>query len=410
MPIRQHALTIVAPVRAEARAGLAARLELVEREVVKALGSVKSLHFGRFVLIENTPGDAGGVLRLVFESNHDGEQEAHLTEVAKVLARFEDDLFGSWEGYEKGRLGAFAAAHARRASSFYLGHPGLSVAQIQNDCQVRLRLEELLDEEAAAGRVQGSTAVDVRARLLASLAKEPLSTEPVDRGFPPQPWARLYMYVGLGSLVVVLGVVLLPFAALVELWEQRHENPQELVKEDDERLARIGAKEDAIGQNGLTHYVAIRKHPLRHVTLPIVLWLVEQARQTIAYEGTLGGISSIHFARWIDLGDGTLLFFSNYDGSWEAYLGDFVDKAHMYLSAVWSNTKWFPRTLALLLGGASRESEFKQWVRTCQVENQIWYSGYPELTVLDVLRNAKVREGANGTMNEEQANAWLARL
>ena len=77
---------------------------------------------------------------------------------------------------------------------------------------------------------------------------------------------------------------------------------------------------------------------------------------------------------------------------------------------MWSNTKWFPRTFALLLGGASKESEFKRWVRTCQVENQIWYSGYPELTVFDVLRNAKVREDAIGTMNEEQAKAWLARL
>ncbi len=410
MPARQHALTIIAPVRTAARAGLAKRLVDIEPEVVRALAGAKSLHFSRFVVIENTPGDSGGILRLVFESNHDGEQEAHLAEMAKVLARFEDDLFGSWEGYEKGRLVAFAAAHARKASSFYLGHPGLSVGQIQNDGQIRLRLGELLDEEAAAGRVKGSTAVDLRARLLASLAKEPLSTEPVDRGLPPQPWARLYMYAGLGSLVVVMGAVLLPLTALVELWEQRHEDPQDLVKEADERLATIGKKEDKIGQNGLTHYVAMRKHPLRKITLPIVLWLVEQARQTIAYEGTLGGISSIHFARWIDLGDGTLLFFSNYDGSWEAYLGDFVDKAHIYLSAVWSNTKWFPRTFALLLGGASRESEFKQWVRTCQVENQIWYSGYPELTVLDVLRNAKLREGATGTMNEEQAKAWLARL
>jgi len=410
VPVRQHALTIIAPVRAGAREGLAGRLERIEHEVVRALGDVKSLHFGRFVLIENTPGDAGGALRLVFESNHDGDEAAHLAELASVLARFEDDLFGSWEGYARGQLAAFAAGHARRASSFYLGHPGLSVGQIKNDCHVRLRLEDLLDEEQAAGRVQGSTAVDLRTRLLARLAAEPLSTEPVDRGLPAQPWARLVMYVGIGSLVIVMGSVLLPLTALVELWEHRHEDPQRLVAEDDERLVRIGAKEDSLGQNGLTHYVAMRRHPLRKITLPIVLWLIERARHTIAYEGTLGGISSIHFARWIDLGDGTLLFFSNYDGSWEAYLGDFVDKAHIYLSAVWSNTKWFPRTLGLLLGGASKESEFKQWVRTCQVENQIWYSAYPELTVLDVLRNAKVREGARGALNEEQSRAWLAHL
>ena len=88
MPVRQHALTIIAPVRAGAREGLAGRLERIEHEVVRALGDVKSLHFGRFVLIENTPGDAGGALRLVFESNHDGDEAAHLAELASVLARF----------------------------------------------------------------------------------------------------------------------------------------------------------------------------------------------------------------------------------------------------------------------------------------------------------------------------------
>ncbi|HSO33417.1 MAG TPA: hypothetical protein VLT33_12875, partial [Labilithrix sp.] len=385
--------------------------EHIEPDVVKALAGVPTLHFGRFVLIENTPGDSGGVLRLAFESNHDGNQDRHLAEVARALAPFEEVLFGAWEGYEKGQLAAFAAGHARRASSFYLGHPGLAVAQIVNDCEVRLRLEAILDDEAAEGRVKNATALDLRRRLLARLADgPPLVTGAVDRGLPPQPWSRLLFYVGGGLLVIVLGVVLLPLTVLVELWERHHEPEPELVKEEDIHLARINKKEDAIGQNGLTHYVAVRPGPLRKLTLRIVLWLVEQARRTIAYEGTLGGIPSIHFARWVDLGDGTLLFFSNYDGSWEAYLGDFVDKAHIYLSAVWSNTKWFPPTFALLLGGAAKESSFKQWVRTCQVENQIWYSGYPDLTVLDVHRNAAIREGASGEMTETEAKAWLARL
>jgi hypothetical protein len=409
--VRQHALTILAPVRAAARAGLAARLEAIEPRVVEALRGVPTLHFGRFVLIENAPGNAGGALRLVLESNHDGERGAHLAELARALAPFEDDLFGAWEGYTKGRLVAFAEAHAHPASTFYLGHPGLSVAQIKNDRALRLRLEEWLDEESAAGRVTGSAAQALRTRLLARLASAPeLVTGPVDRGLPRQPWARLSFYVGIGLLVVVMGAVLLPLTVLVELWERHAESEPQLVREDDERLARIGAKEDAVGQNGLTHLVARRPGPLRRLTLGIVLWLVERARHTIAYEGTLGGIASIHFARWVDLGDGTILFFSNYDGSWEAYLGDFVDKAHIYLSAVWSNTRWFPRSFALLLGGASHESAFKQWVRTCQVENAIWYSGYPDLTVLDVHRNAAIREGASGDMSEEQAKAWLARL
>jgi hypothetical protein len=111
------------------------------------------------------------------------------------------------------------------------------------------------------------------------------------------------------------------------------------------------------------------------------------------------------------LDDGTLVFFSNYDGSWESYLGDFVDKAHVFLTAIWTNTKWFPKTHALILGGASAEATFKQWTRTFQVRNPIWYSAYGHLTVTNVLDNAKIREFAGGALaSDDEARAWLALL
>ena len=410
MAVRQHALTVIGAVRDSAREGLAKRLDDIADAVVTALAGVPSLHFCRFVLIENTPGDQGRVLRLAFESNHDGELAGHLAELASALAPFESTIFEAWDGYERGGLAAFAEKHALPASTYYLGHPGLSVAQIHNDRDVRLRLEELLDDERAMGHVAGSAALDLRARLVARLATGGLVTGAVDRGFPPQPWARLFFYLGVVPIVVVLACLFIPLSLLVELWERRHEPAPQLVAEDDVRLERINAKEDAISQNGLTHYVALRPGPFRKLTLTLVLWFLERARQSIAYEGTLGGIESIHFARWVLLGDGTVLFFSNYDGSWEAYLGDFVDKAHLYLTAVWTNTRWFPPAHGLIFGGAAKESSFKQWTRTCQVENQIWYSAYKDLTVSDVQRNALIREGASGDMNEERAKAWLAHL
>jgi hypothetical protein len=212
-------------------------------------------------------------------------------------------------------------------------------------------------------------------------------------------------------VVALLAAVVLPLALLIERRERRTEPARELVSEDDPRLDRINAREDAVQQNGLTHHVPLRPGRFRKFTLGAVLWFLEQARRTIAYEGVLGGIPSIHFARWVMLDDDTVLFFSNYDGSWEAYLGDFVDKAHLYLSAVWSNTRWFPDAHALIFAGASRESTFKQWTRTCQLENAIWYSAYPDLTVQDVLRNEQVRRGATREpMTEAEAARWLESL
>ena len=47
-----------------------------------------------------------------------------------------------------------------------------------------------------------------------------------------------------------------------------------------------------------------------------------------------------------------LVFFSNYDGSWESYLEDFITKAHKGQTAAWSNGRGFPPTRYLINGGA----------------------------------------------------------
>lgn len=407
MPVRQHALTVVAPVRKELRETLAKRLDDAESDVRDALVAVRTLHFARFVLID---GPDGKMSRLAFESNHDGDLDLHVESLARALAPFEELLFGSWEGYRLGDLAGFVAKHSLPASTYYLGHPGLSVEQILNDDKVRRAAEELLDADDGARGTGSETATALRDRLVAAIAKTDLVVGPVDRGLPAQPLSTIKFWAGVAFNVVPRAAVLVPAAMVVEARERREEPPRELITEEDERLDPINRREDATTQNGLTHHVALRKGWLRKTTLKAVLAFLESARQNVAYSGTLGGISSIHFARWVLLDDDTVLFFSNYDGSWEAYLGDFVDKAHLYLSGVWSNTKWFPDTQALIFKGASKEIDFKRWTRTCQVENRIWYSAYKKLTVWDVLRNERIRVGAAGPMNETEAQAWLALL
>ena len=407
MAVRQQALTLVAPVRPSVLDGLSARLDAAESDVQDALVAVMSLHFARFVLLD---GPAGPGTRLAFESNHDGDLAPHLASLSQALAPFEDLLFGSWEGYEKGDLAGFVDKHAVLASTFYLGHPGLTVPQIHNDRDLRLRLEDLLDDEVDPLDLAGASAVDVRARLLGRLQGTELSTGPIDRGLPPQPVSTIAFWTLVLLVVLPLVVIIVPLALLVEWNERRTEPPRELTPEGDPRLDPINKREDAITQNGLTHHVALRPGLYRRTVFRIVLWFLETTRQLISYEGQLNGIGSIHFARWVLLDDDSVLFFSNYDGSWEAYLGDFVDKAHIYLTAVWSNTKWFPDTNGLVFAGAAKENAFKQWTRTFQVENRIWYSAYKTLTVSQVLKNATVREGASGDMTEKEARDWLALL
>ena len=88
-----------------------------------------------------------------------------------------------------------------------------------------------------------------------------------------------------------------------------------------------------------------------------------------------------------------LLFLSNFDGSWEHYLGEFIDQAAHGLTAVWSNAVNFPRAWNLVQGGATDEQRFKDYARGMQYYTQLWYSAYPFLSVVNVLNNAAIRSG-----------------
>jgi hypothetical protein len=104
-----------------------------------------------------------------------------------------------------------------------------------------------------------------------------------------------------------------------------------------------------------------------------------------------------------------LLFMSNYDGSWESYLGDFVDKVSVWLNAVWANSCGYPPTEWLIGGGAELEEPFKRWARACQVPNAFFFCAYPDLGVRNVLDNATLRELLGKPLTEARAKT-IARL
>ena len=105
-----------------------------------------------------------------------------------------------------------------------------------------------------------------------------------------------------------------------------------------------------------------------------------------------------------------LLFLSNYGGSWESYLGAFVDKASRGLTGIWSNTVLCPKTRCLLWGGATDEERFKALARAQQMPTDVWYTAYKNLTVKNIINNKEIRRGLSGNMTNEQTLEWLSRL
>src|SRR5215203_7527378 len=117
------------------------------------------------------------------------------------------------------------------------------------------------------------------------------------------------------------------------------------------------AGEDLPGHvaNHMFSVARVSRQP-RPLVLRLVLAVLDRLARVIFDKGRLGSIGSIHFAHWAVIDDGDhLLFCSNFDGSWESYLDDFIEKAAKGLTAVWSNTDGFPATVGLT-GRSARDA------------------------------------------------------
>ena len=145
---------------------------------------------------------------------------------------------------------------------------------------------------------------------------------------------------------------------------------------------------------------------LQLFTLRLAFSVILAFAKNVFRPGFLGSIGTIHFARWVMLPGGQLLFYSNYGGSWESYLEDFITKAHAGLTGVWSNTIGFPRTRVLFQDGATDGDRFKRWARRQQHPTLAWYCAYPHLNTSRIRANAAIRQGLGAT-TESEARDWL---
>ncbi len=424
--MKPGALTVVAPVRPERLGALAGLLRDIggraDASPIVPFRNVPSLHFARWALLPPPP--AGGPTRLAFESNFDGPAEAHLGELVSALGADLARVYGHCEGFDEGAphpalsLARYLRRHALAEAAFYVGAPGLTRALAENDLLVRRALDRRADELVRAGFAPRDPGA-VRAELLAALEGSREFALGPARGagpeLPPRAVVNAALVVGGAALLGVLAAAL-PATLAVALALRLHEEhdaarlPKAPPSPDDGLLDEVTLREDAHAQNPMTHLVPIKPGPLRAVAVRAALATIDLLGRYYYNQGRLGEVESIHFARWVILPDNRLLFFSNYDGSWESYLGDFVDKQSEGLSAIWSNPVDFPATRWLVRGGAADEERFKLWVRRHQLPTQVWFSAYPHLSLPDRLRNARLRAGAARAGAQASARDWLAPL
>lgn len=227
---------------------------------------------------------------------------------------------------------------------------------------------------------------------------------------PAQAWraaVRATIY-GVLSAVFFSLPALLAWLRWLERRDSSHDAPP--VDEDVER--QMAQREDWIPQNHMGSVVLVRPGVLRTVIIRaghLGLGLVLRAK---AADGYLGSMRTVHFAHWAFVNNGgRLMFFSNFDQSWESYLDDFIEKAHVGLTLAWGCGVGFPPTRFLIEDGASHGRRFKAWARHSMAVSRFWYSAYPAFTVDQIERQNRVADGLRKmTLGEEEAALWISDL
>jgi hypothetical protein len=337
----------------------------------------QTVHFARFVLLD-------GHTRLLFTTTHDGDRDRHLQEFLDCAPEAVTLIFGRCEGFPatKGndypkQFKAWVQSHTINESAFFKAYPGPTVSQVRDAINLHSELEEALNTPESE-------------QLLAHLGK--LTT-------PPKVKQNVLLKILLAPLNWLLGkiVPLLLFILGPHMSNERTLVPSQKVSVPYELTER-----EAIVQNELTIIAPIR--PERLNSLKNVLRIVNLGTK-LPSDGTLSGVSTIHFARWAIYDEGkTLLFESNYDGAWESYIGEFIDRAAGGLDAIWGCCEGYPAR------GAKDAQEFKRSIIQHQYRAEVFYSAYPHDSVKNILNNLTLSDKLKALFARTETADFLRRL
>lgn len=385
------------------------------------------LHFARLFILEGPDHPAQYGSSLVLMANVDVSDTEFLSQLIDRAATGVDDLFCRCEQYPpvaertKASRMDFLKARLVPAQAYYVNTIGRTVKQILQEDELRTAIQDFLQtlnlNEYTSARELRQKIVDyVMQAAQLSWARQPKDKLPL--------WWRIKEKLRF-ALLVFLGIVLVLWlwpvllGAFVAIQIKERKDVPDAHRPLLSRLNALRANEDRAAHNQFSATGFVKPGVLRQVTVRTVLGIAHITLRHVFNNGDLAGVpflglegvDTIHFARWVMIDDDRrLLFASNYDGSLESYMVDFVDKVAWGLNLVFSNGQGYPKTDLLVLEGARDEERFKDYIGNHQFETQVWHSPYPNLTAVNIANNEKIRAGLYGHMTESQAQDWLKLL
>jgi hypothetical protein len=388
---------------------------------------LENLQFARFVVLDDqTTGDINmlyGLHRpdppvyLAFLGDIDGSYDAFIDQLVKDAGPGLRKIFSLCEGFSPGTdLGAWMRAHERASGANYFNWIGRTVRQTHEEERVRRALLKYLERSPElANESPRAVHQALRRFIQQETAAGRLTLSPP--AATPFGWALRHVFDWATLIaVIVVGVVTLPVTIIPLLffaWRLRRlENSDKpyTPRPAPEFDARLAALEDYDITNQFSVMGALKPGPFRAVTVAVALWIIDLTARTLYTKGRLARVHTIHSARWVYLDNRTRMFFaSNYDGSLDSYMEDFINKVGFGLNVIFSNGVSYPRTRWLLLDGAKDEQPFKYTLRRHQLPTEVWYNAHLALTTTDLHRNSRIREDLEKSeLSETEAREWLA--
>jgi deferrochelatase/peroxidase EfeB len=424
-----------------------------------------------FMSINVVPGDARSRAQLLIEATVDGSEDDAIESIVSAIGDELDTVLAAAGVSRDGRLVDLLRGHSRALGSSwwstvglpFAGTPYMSVARIRAEAELATHVAGIVALLPAGGSAyqrlertrdilwhQGDwkwAFVPEPAPILAGAPDsgisplvrpffgEAVANKPFDPIVGTRTAAALFLeaivtlfwpllvlpliafslalsFRGATSAVVAFGIVSLVELALIYVRFRRLEDADEAddVEPSVAQVEAVMTHETFTAQNLLYSVSTLKPGGLRGVAARLAFWSVGLVGR-FCRPGFLGSNRMIHFARWLIVpGTDKLVFLSNYDGTWNGYVGDFVLNAAGAhgVTSIWSNCKGFPRTNNLAFGGAADRDRLVRWARRQQRPVRFWFSGYPTLTTDRIRANAAIRQGLASAQSQADAEDWLA--
>lgn len=388
-------------------------------------GKFDRLHFARFVIIEAKTAheitEFGVTPRpwrptLVFLGDIDGDRDSFLAELVKHAGSGLKEIFSHCDSFPEdgSNLLEWMKQNNIKPDANYINWLGRTVKQIHEEAALHQCLSAYLQK--IVNDVGRDNIRPLRQKLLSHVEMEKhkgrLTLTPPEP--TPTDWKikNLLHKIGVPIILLILSpffLILVPFFAW-RLRKLERSEPELFIRPSREHIKTLTVQEDWDVTNQYSVFGDVKPSLFRSLTFKFIVFLTDYVARHIYNRGFLTRIKTIHFARWVFMDNNHRVFFaSNYDGSHESYMDDFINKVGWGLNLLFSNGVGYPTTRWLIKEGAQREFPFKYTQRRHQIPTEVWYKAYPGLTATDLVRNSRIRQGVEiRQSNDAEIREWLS--